>query len=364
MRKIALVTDAWLPQVNGVVTTLVELCRELRASGHEVLVIEPGQFRTRPCPGYKGIDLALSPSRGLTQKLDAFAPDAIHLATEGPLGWAGRSYCLKRKLAFTTAFHTKFPEILNAAAKVPLSWGYALFRHFHRPSSGVMVPTQSVLRGLEGRGFRNLRAWTHGVDAGLFQFRATPQPYEPLGSVVRPLALFVGRVSYEKNIEAFLSLDLPGTKVVCGVGPVEARLKEKFPAAKWLGLLPRHELADVYACADVLVFPSHADTFGLVMVEAMATGTPVAAFPVDGPLEVLGRAHPDGRGMLGGAMDEDLRLACFGALAVPRHEARSRALDFSWEHASRLFAGYLVPVRQAAPDLAAARAVTGLSSRG
>ncbi|RYF40374.1 MAG: glycosyltransferase family 1 protein, partial [Comamonadaceae bacterium] len=170
--KIALVTDAWQPQVNGVVTTLVELCRELAEAGHVVEVIHPGQFRTRPCPGYAGIDLAVAPSRLLAQKLDAFQPDAIHLATEGPLGWAGRRYCLRRQLAFTTAFHTKFPEILHAAIKVPLAWGYALFRHFHRPSSGVMVPTRGVLRMLEQRGFRNLRAWTHGVDAELFAFRA------------------------------------------------------------------------------------------------------------------------------------------------------------------------------------------------
>lgn len=343
--KIALVTDAWLPQVNGVVTTLVELCKELRAAGHTVEVIQPGQFKTRPCPGYAGIDLAVSPKRLLTEKLDAFQPDAIHLATEGPLGWAGRRYCLNRKLAFTTAFHTKFPEIAHAAAKVPVSWGYALFRHFHKPSSGVMVPTQSVLRMLERRGFRNLRAWTHGVDTSLFEFRAVPETYEPMGPLARPVALFVGRVSYEKNIEAFLAMDFPGTKVVCGVGPVEAQLKARFPQVRWLGLLPRDELAQVYAAADLFVFPSHADTFGLVMAEAMACGTPVAAFPVDGPLEVLGRLHEDGQRSLGGAMDNDLQQAGYRALTVPRHEARARALDFSWAHASRLFAGFLVPAR-------------------
>lgn len=343
--KIALVTDAWLPQVNGVVTTLVELCRELREAGHTVEVIQPSQFRTRPCPGYPGIDLAVSPKRLLTQKLDAFAPDAIHLATEGPLGWAARRYCLNRGLAFTTAFHTKFPEILNAAARVPVGWGYALLRHFHRPSSGVMVPTQSVLRMLERRGFRNLRPWTHGVDTTLFEFRPVPQTYAPLGPLPRPVALFVGRVSYEKNIEAFLSMDFPGTKVVCGVGPVEATLKSRFPQVHWLGLLPRDELAQVYAAADLFVFPSHADTFGLVMVEALASGTPVAAFPVDGPLEVLGRPSEDGVRSLGGAMDADLQQAAYRALTVPRHEARSRALDFSWAHATRLFAGFLVPAR-------------------
>ena len=342
--KIALVTDAWLPQVNGVVTTLVELCKELAAAGHTVEVIEPGMFPTRPCPGYPGIDLAVSPKRLLTDKLDAFQPDAIHLATEGPLGWAGRRYCLQRKLAFTTAFHTKFPEILNAAARVPVSWGYALFRHFHRPSSGVMVPTQSVLRMLEIRGFRNLRSWTHGVDTELFKFCATPQDLPSLQGLKRPVALFVGRVSYEKNIEAFLKMPFPGSKVVCGVGPVETQLKQRFPGVTWLGLMKRPDLAELYASADVFVFPSHADTFGLVMAEAMACGTPVAAYPVDGPLEVLGRLHDDGQRSLGGAMNSDLQKASYQALAVPRQEARSRALDFSWSHASSLFAGFLVPV--------------------
>lgn len=359
--KIALVTDAWQPQVNGVVTTLVELVKELGALGHELRVIEPGQFRTRPCPGYPGIDLAISPGKALAEKLDAFAPDAIHLATEGPLGWAGRRYCLRRGLAFTTAFHTKFPEIANAAVGVPVSWGYALFRHFHRPSSGVMVPTRSVLGMLERKGFGNLREWTHGVDTELFRFQAVPQPYAAMGALARPVALFVGRVSYEKNIEAFLKMDFPGTKVVCGVGPVEAQLKARHPQVRWLGLLPRDELAKVYAAADLFVFPSHADTFGLVMVEAMATGTPVAAYPVDGPLEVLGRAHPQGHRSLGGAMHEDLQQACYQALAVPRHEARLRSRDFSWQHASRLFASFLVPAPRGG-RAAALPAVTNLSS--
>jgi len=345
--KIALVTDAWQPQVNGVVTTLVELVKELTLAGHTVEVIQPGQFRTRPCPGYPGIDLAVAPKALLSARLDAFQPDAIHLATEGPLGWAGRSYCLQRKLAFTTAFHTKFPEIANAAAKVPVSWGYALLRHFHRPSSGVMVPTQSVLQMLERRGFRNLRAWTHGVDTALFEFQPVPQTSAVMGLLARPVALFVGRVSYEKNIEAFLKMDFPGTKVVCGVGPVEAQLRQRHPHVRWLGLLPRPELAKVYAAADLFVFPSHADTFGLVMVEAMASGTPVAAYPVDGPLEVLSRRNARGRS-LGGVMHADLQQACYSALAVPRQEARERALDFSWQHATQLFASFLVPARRQA----------------
>ncbi|MDE2606029.1 MAG: glycosyltransferase family 1 protein [Burkholderiales bacterium] len=359
--KISLVTDAWLPQVNGVVTTLVELGRELRAAGHQVQVIEPGQFRTRPCPGYPGIDLAVAPARELGEKLDAFQPDAIHLATEGPLGWAARRYCLRRGLAFTTAFHTKFPEIVNAAVKVPLRLGYAVMRHFHAPSSGVMVPTPSVLEMLRGRGFANLREWTHGVDTDLFSFRPDAGLFPGLEDARRPLSLFVGRVSYEKNIEAFLRTDLPGTKVVCGVGPVEEQLKRKYPHVRWVGLLPRPELAKLYAAADLFVFPSRADTFGLVMAEALACGTPVAAYPVDGPLTVLARRREDGAGALGGAMHEDLQQACFAALAVPRHEARRRALDFSWARAAQLFASYLVPARDRAAPGGTPAAVTHLS---
>ncbi|NML45479.1 glycosyltransferase family 1 protein [Ramlibacter sp. G-1-2-2] len=344
--KIALVTDAWMPQVNGVVTTLVELVRHLRAGGNEVLVIEPGRFATRPCPGYSGIDLAIRPARRLAEQLEAFGPDAIHLATEGPLGWAGRRFCLKRGLAFTTAFHTKFPEIVNHAIKVPLALGYAVMRHFHAPSSGVMVPTPSVLEMLQKRGFRNLRAWTHGVDLDLFPFRAMPGTFAGLEEVARPLSLFVGRVSYEKNISAFLQTPFPGTKVVCGVGPVEATLKQKHPEVRWVGILPRDELAKLYAAADLFVFPSLADTFGLVMVEAMACGTPVAAYPADGPLTVLSRPGPRETGSLGGAMHEDLQKACFAALEVPRAEARERAMDFSWAHASTLFENFLVPARK------------------
>ena len=349
--KIALITDAWQPQVNGVVTTLVELVRELEQAGHRLEVIHPGLFKTRPCPGYAGIDLAVRPRRGLAARLEAFQPEAIHIATEGPLGWAARGYCLQHGLAFTTAFHTKFPEILNAALKIPLSWGYALFRYFHKPSSGVMVPTHGVLRMLEQRGFRNLRSWTHGVDTQLFAFQAQPHPYPPMGMLVRPVSLFVGRVSYEKNIDAFLRLDIPGTKVVCGVGPLEASLKQRYPQVRWMGVMPRDELAQVYAAADVFVFPSKSETFGLVMLEAMATGTPVAAYPVDGPLEVLGKDDKRSDGSChGGVMNADLRQACYSALAVPRREARLRALDFSWAQAAQLFESYLVATRKSTPN--------------
>jgi glycosyltransferase involved in cell wall biosynthesis len=341
--KLALVTDAWQPQVNGVVTTLVELVRELENLGHTVEVIHPGLFKTRPCPGYAGIDLAVRPGKALAQLLDSCAPDAIHLATEGPLGWAARSYCRKRKLAFTSAYHTRFPEILQAALKVPLWMGYALFRYFHKASSGVMVPTSSVLRLLDGKGFKRLRSWTHGVDVDLFPYTEEPRVYAPLGHMARPVSLFVGRVSYEKNIEAFLQMDIPGTKIVCGVGPLEDNLKARFSHVRWLGVLPRDELAQVYSAADVFVMPSLSETFGLVMLEAMACGTPVAAFPVDGPNEVVGNPPQ------GGVLHAELTKAWYGALSVPRHEARARALHFGWAYAALLFAGHLVPAGNPQP---------------
>jgi glycosyltransferase involved in cell wall biosynthesis len=341
--KLALITDAWHPQINGVVTTLQELVLALAPLGVEVQVIHPGLFKSKPCPGYKGIDLAVRPAKPLADMLDKLQPDAIHLATEGPLGWAGRRYCLKRQLAFTTAFHTKFPEILNAALRVPLSWGYALFRHFHRPSSGVMVPTQGVLDMLKARGFERLRPWTHGVDLALFAYHDRPLDLPDLAHLPRPFSLFVGRVSYEKNIEAFLSMNLPGTRMVCGVGPLEAGLKKRYPDVVWMGVLPRHELAKIYAASDVFVFPSKSETFGLVMLEAMACGTPVAAYPVDGPLQVLGT---DPSQVAGGVLHPDLNQAVQQALQVPRAQARQRAMHFDWPQTAKSFRSFLVSVRQ------------------
>jgi glycosyltransferase involved in cell wall biosynthesis len=221
--------------------------------------------------------------------------------------------------------------------------GYALFRHFHRPSSGVLVPTPSMLNLLQARRFGNLRIWTHGVDMHLFRYHEVPSVYAPLGTMARPVSLFVGRVSYEKNIAAFLSLDVPGTKVVCGVGPLEEGLRERFPQVRWLGVLPRAVLAQVYAAADVFVMPSLSETFGLVMLEAMSAGTPVAAYPVEGPLEVVGSPPA------GGVLDDDLAHAWYAALAVPRHEARLRAQAFGWEYASQLFVSHLVPARAGIP---------------
>jgi len=340
--KLALVTDAWHPQVNGVVTTLHELVEALGPLGVDVSVIHPHQFKHRSCPGYAGIDLAVRPYRSLATMLDAFKPDAVHIATEGPLGWAARKHCLKRGWAFTTAFHTKFPEILKAALRVPLWMGYGLFRRFHRPSSGVMVPTQGVLKMLEGRGFQQLKAWTHGVDLHLFQHHARALDLPEFQSLPRPLALYVGRVSYEKNIDAFLDLHLEGTRIVCGEGPLLAQLKDRYPDVVWMGVLPRDKLAQIFAAADVFVFPSRNETFGLVMLEAMACGTPVAAYPVDGPLQVLGDDHGK---TWGGVLSADLKEAVTAALALSRQEARDRAESFAWPKTVQLFKSYLVPVR-------------------
>ncbi len=344
--KLALVTDAWHPQVNGVVTTLVELVDGLQSLGVDVLVLHPGLFSHRPCPGYPGIDLAVRPLKALRRMLAEFSPDAVHLATEGPLGWAGRKVCQRNGWAFTTAFHTKFPEILHSALRVPLSWGYALFRRFHRPSSGVMVPTQGVLQMLKQRRFGQLKAWTHGVDTDLFAYQAEPQTPASWTDLPRPWWLFVGRISYEKNIEAFLELDLPGTKIVCGVGPLEAALRKRYPQVFWMGVLPRAELAHVYGACDVFVFPSRSETFGLVMLEAMATGTPVAAYPVDGPVQVLG--HDTGQ-VQGGVLHHDLRESALQALQVPRAQARDRAMSFGWRETVQLFMANLVPVQSHRP---------------
>lgn len=339
--KIALVTDTWAPQVNGVVTTLVALVDQLRAKGHEVEVIQPYQFKTRPCPGYKGIDLAMSPYKLLASRMDALKPDCIHLATEGPLGWAARRYCLRRKLAFTTAFHTRFPELLHAALKLPLRLGYALFRHFHKPSEAVMVPTQGVLQLLSSKGFKHVVAWTHGVDTDLFAYHALPLSLVEFADLPRPIALCVGRVSYEKNTEAFLQMPWSGSKVICGEGPLEAGLKQRYPAVRWMGVLPRDKLAQIYAAADVFVMPSKHETFGLVLLEAMAAGTPVAAYPVDGPLEVMRANISDVHLTLGGRLGGDLSIAAQQALHIARSDARAQALTYSWSETADLFLQHL-----------------------
>jgi glycosyltransferase involved in cell wall biosynthesis len=333
--KLALVTDAWLPQVNGVVTTLLELQEGLWSRGHEVLVIEPSAFRRFACPGYREIELAWRPGSQVAQMLDSAQPDAIHIATEGPLGSAARAHCLRRGLAFTTAFHTRFPDILAKALHIPSRWGYAWFRRFHAPSSGVMVPTDGMLRILQQHGFARLRPWSHGVDLRMFK----PMDGVDLG-LPRPVFLYVGRVSYEKNLEAFLALDLPGTKLVHGVGPLLDSLRRRYPDVQWRGIMPRSELVRIYSGADVFVFPSRSETFGLVMLEAMACGTPVAAFPVPGPLDVVGESD-------GGVLDDDLKRAALQALEIPRLRARERALGFDWASVCDQFIAHLVPARLA-----------------
>lgn len=350
-------SDAWQPQAHGVVTALVELVRHLVFAGHDVQVIQPGQFRTRPCPGFAHIPLAVLPGRLMAQMLDLASPDAIHIATEGPLGWAARRHCLRRGWPFTTAFHTKFPEILRARLGLPLSWGYAWLRRFHEASHGLMVPTAGVQSMLAQRGFRALRAWTHGVDTRLFAMRDVPSELPSLGPLARPISLYAGRVAAEKRIEDFLALDVSGSKLVCGGGPLEEGLKARYPNVHWLGVLPRHELAKVYATADVLVFPSRSETFGLAMLEAMACGVPVAAYPVDGPRELVGEGAEQGEG---GALREDLLEAWRAALRVPRRAARRRAMLFSWTQTASLFVDHLVPLGGVSRSSAAA-ALTGLS---
>ncbi|MBC7954294.1 MAG: glycosyltransferase family 1 protein [Cytophagales bacterium] len=334
--KIALVTDAWKPQVNGVVTTLVELQQGLVARGHEVMLVEPSGFKRFPCPGYREIELAWRPGKKVAAMLDEAKPDAVHIATEGPLGSAARAHCLRRGWAFTTAFHTRFPEILARALHLPERWGYAWFRRFHAKSSGIMVPSEGMLGILKNYGFTPLKAWSHGVDLSLFQ----PQEGADLG-LPRPVFLYVGRVSYEKNLDAFLKLDLPGSKVVYGVGPLEHRLRREYPQVHWRGVVPRHELVNIYSAADVFVFPSCSETFGLVMLEAMACGTPVAAYPVPGPLDVVAPQHNADDG---GVLHDDLRVAALRALDIPRSAARRRALQFDWAEVCRQFIEYLVPV--------------------
>jgi glycosyltransferase involved in cell wall biosynthesis len=345
--KIALVTDAWTPQVNGVVTTLVALVDQLKKMEHSVEVIHPYQFKSMPCPGYSGIDLALFPYQKLAQRLQNFQPDCVHIATEGPLGWAARRYCCKHSVRFTTAFHTRFPELLQAALKVPLSWGYALFRRFHQPSEAVMVPTKGMLRILEGKGFQNLKPWTHGVDTELFQFAQLHAHLPEFEHLKRPIALCVGRVSYEKNVEAFLQMPWHGNKVVCGEGPLLNTLKQKYPEVTWMGVLDRDKLASVYAAADVFVMPSRHETFGLVMLEAMSCGTPVAAYPVDGPLEVLQVKTSREPLLLGGCLNDDLYVGARAALNISRLDARAQALSFSWTESAEQFVNHLYENTQA-----------------
>lgn len=329
-----IVSDAWRPQVNGVVRTLSTVAGELAAMGHAVEVIGPDRFRTVPLPTYPDIRLAVLPARALARMIAAFAPDRLHIATEGTLGLAARAWARRRGVAFTTSFHTKFPEYVQARTGLPPSFSYAWLRRFHNSGAGVMVATESLRADLAARGFRNIRAWTRGVDLGLFR----PEPREEW-RLPRPVFLYVGRVAVEKNIRAFLDLDLPGSKVVVGDGPQLAGLRHDYPGVHFTGAKFGEDLARAYAGADVFVFPSLTDTFGLVLLEALASGTPVAAYPVTGPLDVLGRAP-----VRIGAVDADLRTAALAALEGDRAACRAHAETYSWRACAELFLSYLVPL--------------------
>jgi glycosyltransferase involved in cell wall biosynthesis len=346
--KIAIVTDAWRPQTNGVVQTLSKTAQTLRTTGHDVLVIEPSQFRTFPCPTYPEIRLAWFPYRHLSKLLTDFAPDCIHVATEGTLGLAARSWCLRNRFPFTTSYHTQFPEYVRARVPIPLAVSYAHLRRFHSASARTMVATPTLQQQLESRGFRNIVRWTRGVDIELFR-----PGDKRLLSGPRPIFVYLGRVAVEKNIEAFLALDLPGTKLVIGDGPERPSLQAKFPAAQFVGYKYGEELATHLAATDVFVFPSRTDTFGLVLLEALACGVPVAAYPVTGPIDVIANGTT-------GVLDEDLRAAALAALKLDPAKCRAFALQHTWEAATRQFLGHLAPRQNEAAAGRAAACCAGM----
>ncbi len=329
--NILVVTDAWYPQVNGVVRTICTVRRELEAMGHAVEVIGPDRFRTVPMPTYPEIRLALGAGRRLPPMIEALRPDCIHIATEGPLGHAARRYCLKNGIPFTTAYHTRFPEYVRDRLPIPLALSYAVVRRFHRPSSAVMVATASIEQALKARGFTNIRRWTRGVDTELFR----PRDKNFL-DLPRPISMYVGRVAVEKNLEDFLKLDLPGTKVVVGDGPAREDLQKRYPGVVWTGARHGEDLAKHYAAADVFVFPSRSDTFGLVLLEALASGVPVAAYPVPGPLDVVNGSDV-------GCLDEDLKRAVESALTLSADRCRQYALEYSWRKSAEQFLSNLRP---------------------
>jgi glycosyltransferase involved in cell wall biosynthesis len=335
--RILVATDAWRPQVNGVVRTLTSLARAASTLGVEIEFLTPDGFPTMPLPTYPGIRIALTNRREIARRIEAVSPEAIHIATEGPIGWAVRGYCLRHKLAFTTSYTTRFPEYISVRTGIPASIGYAVLRRFHGAAAMTMIATNSLREELAGRGFNKLGFWTRGVDTKLFN------PDEPAAlDLPRPIFATVGRVAVEKNLEAFLSLDLPGTKVVIGDGPARAELQRRFPEAKFLGEKTGKDLTSHIAAADVFVFPSLTDTFGVVQLEALACGTPVAAFPVTGPLDVIAD-HPIG------ALDHDLRAACLRALTMSRETCRAFALERSWENSARQFIGNLAILKNRLP---------------
>ncbi|MCJ2108270.1 glycosyltransferase family 1 protein [Methylobacterium sp. E-041] len=343
--RLLVATDAWAPQVNGVVRSLERMAEAAPAHGFEPFFVTPRDFRSLPMPGYPEIRLALAGARGIAAAWARIEPTHVHIATEGTIGHAVRRLCRAKGRPFTTSYHTRFPEYLAARAPIPEAWSYAWLRRFHRAASGTMVSTASLERELAGRGFRNLMRWTRGVDTDLFR-PADPSAEVPpaLAGLPRPIFLFVGRVAVEKNVAAFLCLDLPGSKVVIGDGPDRARLAAAHPQARFLGTRTGAELSALYAASDVFVFPSLTDTFGIVLLEAMACGLPVAAYPVTGPLDVVA-------GTGAGLLDADLRAACLAALAVPRGQCRAEALRRTWAESARQFFGNIESAHAQAADL-------------
>lgn len=332
--RILVATDAWHPQVNGVVRTLTMTAQAAALQGVEVGFLTPRSFRTVALPSYPDLRIAIPSPRRIARLIAAARPDNIHIATEGPIGILARRYCLARGLPFTTSFHTRFPEYVSARLPIPESWVWSALRWLHEPSHAVMAATPALAQELRSRGFRNVVLWPRGVDAALFH----PRPSD-LG-LPRPVFLSVGRVAVEKNLEAFLALALPGTKVVVGDGPARADLARAYPDAVFLGAMQGEKLADTYAAADVFVFPSRTDTFGLVLLEALASGVPVAALPVSGPRDVIGDAPV-------GVLDHDLRAACLKALTLSRDDCRDFALKQTWDTSARAFIDNVTRVRPA-----------------
>jgi len=345
--RIALITDAWPPQINGVATTCTTMERKLQERGHEVLVIHPYLFRCMPCPTYAELPLAILPGRAVARRLDRFQPEAIHIVNEGPVGIAARRYCLRRGLPITTVFTTKYPEYIHMRTGISLRFLYNWFLDFHNAAARTCVATAALKAELESRGFRNLVFWERGVDAQRFR----PQPKDFL-SDPRPICLYVGRIAPEKNLDAFLALELPGTKYVVGRGPAAKRLRQRYPKVRFPGAQTGETLARYYAAADVFVFPSRTDTFGIVMLEAMASGVPVAAFPVVGPRDVV--AHG-----VTGWLDDDLRVAVERALPLDPAACRQRALQYPWERCVDQLESILEPVsRSASCSISVAAALT------
>ncbi len=330
--KILIVTDSWPPVVSGVVRTYQSTIQHLKQHGHQVEVIAPDQFTTVRCPTDTHFRLAVYAGRKTARLIEAFAPEAIHIASEGPLGLAARNWCLSHRFPFTTSYTTKLPEYLKVRSGVPQALTYSLVRWFHRPSSAVMVSTDTLLDELRVQGFQKLVRWSRGVDLELFR----PQGKDFL-KARRPILTYVGRVAVEKNIEAFLQLDVPGTKLVVGDGPQRVQLERKYPQVRFVGNHFGDELAAYYAASDVFVFPSRTDTFGLVLLEALACGVPVAAYPVPGPLDVIGNSGV-------GALDVDLRTAVLKALQIDPAQCRRYAQRFGWESVARQFVANLHPV--------------------